>query len=212
MEKIRKNIIYTALIIMSLLTACSSIDVAVSKKVNVKSKIKKIAVFPFVIHGAKWGDEFADSISHHFFKKGGIEIVERDALQKILKEQSLSASGAIDQDKAVEIGKMIGADLIILGRGSALNLKKGIILKDKIPNLIDTFSLKAIDVETGSMIITVRKKPGKEWDTGYRLKYCCGLTLIWSGNDILVESSNYDEIAEKIVDRILNALRISRVN
>lgn len=183
---------------------CSTIDVAVSKKENLKSKIKKIAIFPFDINDAKWGDEFSDSIAHHFFKNGKIDIVERDALEKIIKEQNLSMSGLIDQSKALKIGKLIGADLILTGRGSALKLKDS--EGNTIPNLIDTFSLKAINVETGSVILTVRKESGREWDHGYRAKWIF-FGWIWDRRDILIQSSNYDEIAEKIVDDILDEIK-----
>ncbi len=184
---------------------CSTIDIAASKNTGLKSKIKKIAIFPFSVDGARWGDEFSDAISHHFFKKANIEIVERSSLEKILKEQSLSMSGMIDQSKALKIGKMIGADLIFLGRGSALKMrKKG---DENVSNLIDTFSLKAINVETGVMILTVRKESGRDWDAEYRAKFCLSLTIIWDRRDVLIESSNYDEIAEKIVDKVLSSVR-----
>ncbi len=202
MKKFTGILLFISFVITSI--SCSTIDVAVSKKENVKSKIKKIAVFPFDINDVKWGDEFAESISHHFFKKGKIDIVERTALEKILKEQNLSMSGLVDQTRAMKIGKMTGADLIILGKGSALKLRD----KDgnTIPNLIDTFSLKAISVETGAVILTVRKEPGREWDHGYRAKWVF-FGWIWDRQDILIQSSKYDEIAEKIVDDILEEIR-----
>lgn len=197
-------LISTVVIIKILLPGCSTIDIAVLKNENLKSRIKKIVVFPFQIDGATWGDELSDALCHHFFKKGQIEVVERNALKKILKEQSLSMSGMIDQSRAIRIGKMVGADLIILGRGSALKIKNS---KGKpVRNLIDTFSLKAINVETGTMLITVRKEPGRDWDAEYRAKWLLTFGLIWDRDDILIESSNYDEIAEKIVDRILDAI------
>ena len=200
-----KKILMFSFIFYAIISAsCSTIDVAVSKKENVKSKIKKIAVFPFDINDAKWGDEFSDSIAHHFFKNGKVDIVERDALEKILKEQNLSMTGLIDQSKALKIGKMIGADLILLGRGSALKLKDS--EENTIRNLIDTFSLKAINVETGSIILTVRKESGRDWDAEYRAKWILSFGLIWDRRDVLIQSSNYDEIAEKIVDKILEAI------
>ena len=183
---------------------CSSIDVAISKKVNITKKMKKIAVFPFAIKGASWGDEFSDSITHQFFKSGKVEVVEREAIQKIIKEQKLSMTGLVDENKAVAIGKLLGADVIIMGRGSYLHYKK--LFRDSVPNLIDTFSLKGINVETGCLIFTVRKEPGKAWDWRYRMKYCCSMGIIWNSDDILVESSRYDDISKQIVSRILEAI------
>lgn len=75
-----------------------------------------------------------------------------------------------------------------------------------VPNLVDTFSLKAINVETGSLLITVRKEPGKAWDYRYRLKYLCGLTFIWDKEDVLIDSSRYDDISKQVVRNILDAI------
>lgn len=196
--------IFSALICAAL-SNCSTIDIAVSKKVDLTEKISKVAVFPFDIKDAEWGDEFADSITHYFFKTGKIDVAEREAIEKILKEQGLSMSGAIDQKKAAQIGKLLGVDIIIMGRGSALRFsnRRG----KPYNNLIDTFSLKAVSVETGELLITVRKEPGRAWNAGYRMKYCFSGSLIWSRDDILVESSEYDDIACQVVDKIMESIK-----
>ncbi len=194
--------------ILAIVTSCTSIDVATHKEMKLHKKMKKVAVFPFDVKGATWGDEFADAISHQFFKQTSIEVVEREAIQRILKEQQLSMTGLIDDKQAVKIGKMLGADCIILGRGHALrHYDNG----RQVPNLIDTFSLKTIGVESGSLLCTVRKEPGKAWTWGYRAKYCCSLTLIWDSKDILVQSSRYDEIAKQVVKRIITIMEKEKI-
>lgn len=192
----RKLIVILSVCSLLGLINCTSIDVALSKNVDYKNKMDKIAVFPFDVSGADWGNQFADSITHHFFKTGRIEIIERESIEKVFKEQGLSMSGVVDQKKAVQIGKLLGADVIITGRGSAL--RGG-------DNLIDTFSLKAINVETGALIITVRKEPGTAWDWRYRMKVCCSGYMIWDTKDALKQSSEYDDISKQIVKKILEA-------
>lgn len=196
---------FSLFFIFAMILNCSTIDIAVSKKVDLNEKIKKVAVFPFDIKDADWGDEFSDSITHYFFKTGKVEVAEREAIEKIFKEHGLSMSGAIDQKQAAKVGKLLGVDIIIMGRGSALRIasKKGVAYN----NLIDTFSLKAICVETGALLITVRKEPGSAWNAGYRLKFCCSGSLIWNTDDILVESSEYDDLASQVVDRILESIQ-----
>ncbi len=182
---------------------CSTIDIALSTKIDIKKKMNKIAVFPFDVKGSNWGDEFSDCISHHFFKSGKIEVVEREAIERIIKEQNLSMSGLVDDAGAVKIGKLLGADVIIIGRGSALRVEtKG----REEPNLIDTFSIKGINVENGDLLFTVRKEPGAAWDWRYRMKYCCSGTLIWGGRDVLVQSSRYDDISKQVVRKVFEAL------
>ncbi len=184
-------------------SACSTIDVALTKKIDVSNKLKKVAVFPFDVKGAGWGDEFSDAISHCFFKTGRVEVVEREALERILKEQNLSMTGLIDDKSAVKIGKLLGADVILVGRGSSLRaFQKG----REVPNLIDTFTLKALSVETGDILFIVRKEPGTAWAGRYYAKYCCSLSLIWDRNDILIESSRYDDISRQIVQKVLTAI------
>lgn len=184
--------------------SCSTIDVAVNKRVDLTKKLSKIAVFPFQIRQGRWGDEFADSIGHYLFKSGRVEVVEREAMQKILKEQNLSMSGIVDDSNAARIGKLLGADVIITGRGSCLECQDSNGKQQK--NLIDTFSLKAISVETGSLLVTVRKEPGIAWAWWARMKWCCSLSLIWDRQDLLIETSRYDEIARQIAGRIVEAI------
>ena len=183
--------------------ACSTIDVALTKKIDVSKKLKKIVVFPFDVKGAGWGDEFSDAISLCFFKTGRVEVVEREALERILKEQRLSMTGLIDDQSAVKVGKLLGADVILVGRGSSLRAYQ----KDmEVPNLIDTFTLKALSVETGDILFIVRKEPGTAWAGRYYAKYCCSLSLIWNRHDILIESSRYDDISRQIVEKVLLAI------
>lgn len=190
--------------------SCTTIDMSLSKKIDISKKLKKVAVLPFEIKGVKWGDEFADAITHNFFKSGEIEVVERESIEKILKEQKLSMTGIIDPNRAARLGKLIGADVILLGNGKALRRdKKNKDVSDK--NLIDTFTLKAINVETGSLLLIVRKEPGIAWNTEYRLKWCLSGSCIWDRNDILHESSTYDDISRQIVKKILTAIKQIKV-
>jgi curli biogenesis system outer membrane secretion channel CsgG len=100
-----------ALLILSILVpailSCSSIDVAVNKRVDVTKKMNKIAVFPFDVKNAQWGDEFSDSITHHLFKTGRVEVVEREALKKVIREQKLTMTGVVDDASAARIGKLL---------------------------------------------------------------------------------------------------------
>lgn len=195
-----KKLQFISFILLISLFSCTSIDVAYTNKQIIQKRMKRVAVLPFEITGADWGNEFADAISHQFFKSGKVATIEREAIEKILQEQQLQASGLIDEKQAIKLGKLFGADVIIIGRGTALQAYR----KNKYePNCIDTFTLKAINTENGEILLTVRKEPGIAWDWRYRAQYCCGLTLIWDTNDILVESSQYDDLAKQLVKKIL---------
>lgn len=48
-------------------------------------------------------------------KRGHLNIVERNRLQDALKEMQLGMTGVVDQSKAIELGKAVGASAIMVG-------------------------------------------------------------------------------------------------
>jgi curli biogenesis system outer membrane secretion channel CsgG len=51
-------------------------------------------------------------------QNGYYTVIERSKINDVLKEQSLTLSGLVDEEQAVEIGNMIGAQALITGSGS----------------------------------------------------------------------------------------------
>ena len=74
-------------------------------------------------------------------------VIERSALDKIMEEQKLGMTGFVDDETAVKVGKLAGADLIILGR---INIEIGFA----------KVSARGIDTETSELIVA------KEADSG----------------------------------------------
>ena len=146
--------LFITLSVILTIAGCSTLDVAVSNKFNSQKKIEKIVVFPFQLDGATCGSEFADAVSHQFVKSGKFDVVEREALDKLIDEEKLSLSGLIDETKAAAIGKKLGVDAIILGRGTAQQMKGF--------NCINSFSLRMISVETGTHLVTIRMPEGDQ--------------------------------------------------
>ena len=77
-------------------------------------------------------------ISSTFVNTGKFIIVERSLIERVMQEQKFSNSGAVDDDQASEIGKLIGANKIVL---SVITLVGG-------RNLL---SLKLVDVQTANV-------------------------------------------------------------
>lgn len=65
------------------------------------------------IQKGKEGQTFVKGVKTDFY-----QIIERDQLQQILKEQRISLSGAIDEGSAAEVGRILGLDIIIMGNVS----------------------------------------------------------------------------------------------
>lgn len=67
---------------------------------------------------------------------GDYTVIERGMLEQILEEQALQSSGAIDSETAAEIGKLLGANLVVTGS----IVKTGDVY---------TINSRFIDMETG---------------------------------------------------------------
>ncbi|MFB6307646.1 MAG: CsgG/HfaB family protein [Flavobacteriales bacterium] len=82
---------------------------------------KKVTVPKFTPSGKKAQKEkwlkvgLADMILNDIAATGKLEVVPRRALEKIMEEQKIQQSGAINKKTAVKIGKMVGADLLVSG-------------------------------------------------------------------------------------------------
>ncbi|RLC54320.1 MAG: hypothetical protein DRH89_09620, partial [Candidatus Cloacimonadota bacterium] len=58
---------------------------------------------------------FTANLLYAFSKAKTFKAIERDDLQKIIEEQKLQLTGLTDINKAVEVGKIMGADMLIAG-------------------------------------------------------------------------------------------------
>jgi len=65
------------------------------------------------IQKGKAGQTFVKGVKTDFY-----QVIEREQLQKVLKEQRLSLSGALDENSAAEVGRLLGLDIIIMGNVS----------------------------------------------------------------------------------------------
>lgn len=102
---------------------------------------KKVAVFDF--YGPSVYKNYISLFSKKFFTElyntNKFELVERENIYTILKEQGFQISGFSDQNTAVKIGMILNADYIIIGN------------VDIIPNQITSFTIRLINVTTGKI-------------------------------------------------------------
>lgn len=80
-------------------------------------KRPRVAVLPFKAHpdSPASGELAYEAFSTNILEVKDYDVVDRGALEQVLKEQKLGMTGVIDQAQAVEIGKLLGADGVILG-------------------------------------------------------------------------------------------------
>jgi TolB-like protein len=84
-----------------------------------------IAIFVFEESGADSGESqlgmtIAEMLITSLFETRQFKIFERYQLDKILEEQALGMSGALDTETAVDVGKIIGVDAILTGSCSRI--------------------------------------------------------------------------------------------
>lgn len=83
--------------------------------------IGKMAVIPFVESISNENDAFsnyfADELITAFIQEswGSLDIYERTQVNQLMEEAQFAATGMISEDTAVELGKMIGVDALVIG-------------------------------------------------------------------------------------------------
>jgi curli biogenesis system outer membrane secretion channel CsgG len=89
------------------------------------------------------GAQMADILTARLGVEDAFQLVERAKLGKILEEQKLKLVGLADQDKAVEVGKLLGAQLMVIGKTFMMDKQLMIVTK-------------VVGVETGAVKGTIR--------------------------------------------------------
>jgi len=81
---------------------------------------KTLAVFDFENvseHGSeKFGSAVADMLVTQLVRSDRFIVVERSRFEQILQEQAIGQSGAISEETAPAIGKLLGAETLIIGK------------------------------------------------------------------------------------------------
>lgn len=101
-----------------------------------------IAVLPFEASSdaAKYKDAVTNEMINELVNLRRFRVIERSAIDKIVSEQKIQASGFVDDKTAVKLGKIAGADALVIGNisltGSAVKI-----------------SARLVDVETGETLI-----------------------------------------------------------
>jgi len=134
-----KSIIFSILIIFT--SAISAFAQNTDDKTT-SEKLLRVAVMDPSISGNVFdegtGTIVRELVSTALVETGKYSIIERSLIDKILKEQKFSNSGAVNEGQAVELGKLAGANKVIISVLSSY-AKRGML------------SLKMIDVKSASI-------------------------------------------------------------
>jgi hypothetical protein len=98
-----------------------------------------IAVVSIASRDIESAEFVLDELAYVIVSSGGFKVVDRKSLEEIRNEQNFQTGGDVDDDSAVSIGKLLGANIVITGSitgvGSTRRLR-----------------LKALDVTTAEIV------------------------------------------------------------
>lgn len=113
----------TVLLIASLFvrtpTASAQEDAAAA---DAAPKPLAVSVLPFVVpeHSDIDGGQVSEIVALLLSAEPGFRVVDRQTLDQVLDEQALSATGLVQTNEAVKVGRLVGARLIVVGRSFEL--------------------------------------------------------------------------------------------
>ncbi|MCP4706430.1 MAG: hypothetical protein GY865_17670 [candidate division Zixibacteria bacterium] len=88
----------------------------------------------------------ADFFEADFAKFSDLKVVERDKVDFILNEIAITESGKVSSSTAIQVGKLLGAQIMVFGNVTQIDGKKCKMM------------VKAVKVETSEIIATVEKE------------------------------------------------------
>jgi ankyrin repeat protein len=97
------------------------------------------------------GKVLAVRVASELIKLRRLKVVEREQLQKVLAELKLQSSGAVDQASAKKLGRVLGADLLVVGS------------LDELPGELLEVNLRLADVESGQALSAASGQVRKDW-------------------------------------------------
>ena len=120
-----------------------------SKVTQVGSRLS-IAVLPFETRGQASEFEFTlmEKLITQLVNLRRFRVIERGAMDEVMNEQALGMSGMVDEETAVEVGKLAGADVIVVG---TINIADG----------FGKVSARGIDTETAETIVAQESQTGE---------------------------------------------------
>jgi len=161
-----------------------------------KGPKKRIAVMDFEVKvpRAHWkiGSGMAEMLTTALYETGNFVVVERKAIQDIIKEQDLGEEGRVRKETAAKIGDILGAQVLVRGAVTEFEEKVsrggvgGVLLKKKAGAGLTTTSayvacdMRMYDATTG-VILEATTKEAKARSVGVVLAGVLGTGNILGG-------------------------------
>jgi len=134
---------------------------AIEVDTRVVQRIQRVAVLPFGdapgADAGRSGRVVAGAFCQAAMRRPGWQVLERQRIDTLLKEMKFQLSDLVDTQSAVEIGKFLGADAVVLGSVSQYEIGSipflFFLAFDKNVYRVG-FNLRLVDVETAALGFT----------------------------------------------------------
>jgi hypothetical protein len=111
--------------------------------------------------GDKIGKQIPDALAALLSDDDGFQLVERAQVAKAVAEQAVGLSGLVDSDKAIKIGKIVGAQILVTGKVFTLDRDTYITAKliGSETSLVQAVMVKdASDKDIGALVAGLSEK------------------------------------------------------
>lgn len=155
------------LIIVKILSGCATqgIPVNVKRPAEVDlGKVQRIAVGRFTGRG---GEDIGEDLTQELTNSNQFKVIDRNKVERLIKESRLAANGLVDQETAVELGKLIGVAAFVDGRVSTYDHQEktdSYTWKDKKNKSYRSYTregtvtvevaFNVVDLETGQVLLS----------------------------------------------------------
>src|SRR2546430_6775940 len=116
----------------------------------------------------------ADMLITDLTQPTGLEVVQRERLEVVLREQSLQAAGRIEEKTAVRIGRLTGATVILLGSATRVGdtLRLDAHLLDVEPGIV--LGAASVDCRLDDILLLAKQLASRllvflHRDSGFRM-------------------------------------------
>ena len=109
---------------------------------NISSRLKsgmRIAILPIRAADKDKGDYAFDTMDKMFNNANSFNMITRSEIAAIIKEQNFQYSGMVDDNTAASLGKLLGAQAIIIGDIAGADYTRRLVFR-------------CLDVETGRIL------------------------------------------------------------
>ena len=211
-----------AVLAAAALGACASADIAVNKSFDF-SRVKRVAVIGFKDGPRMAGSgDLVTAAFEQALLRAGYDVVERDQVAKVLRDQKLS--GALDATSAAAAGRLLNVDALVQGRITELVAPRESVVNTTVETDQTTpvfgrqrrvqrpdgtwAEITDVDYKTSR---TYTKKPVSVETTGKlgvsaRMVFAPTGAMLWSGSESL-ETGAIDDAAHAVAGDILKAVK-----